>query len=105
MGRITDQQQSGTIPPGQAVRLNRKHGHLLPLLQGLQAISPWGLYPRYFLSQCIQASRANLLIPTLGNTVANLPVIIAIEHHQNMTSTNAATGFLRIAWPPGQAKP
>src|SRR5712691_5694748 len=105
MGRITDEEQARPIPAGKAARLDREHRDLLPLLEMIYAISELRQHFDDSLSQFLQASGMYLLIATLWDDVAHLPVISTVEHNQDVVAAKATAGLLWITRLAGQAEP
>src|SRR5258708_32982890 len=47
----------------------------------------------------------NLLVATLWNDIAHLPLLTPVEHHKDMSLDKTARGLHRIFRPAGKAKP
>src|SRR6266446_9260948 len=97
MGGITNQQQARTVPPGQAIRLHRENGDLFPLLDGVETVGKFWQHLSNGLAQMLEACSPNLLVATLWNDIAHLPVIVSVEHDQDVTAAYAATGLFWVA--------
>src|SRR5690242_5581841 len=105
MSRIANEQQSWTIPTRNATRFDRQDGDLLPLLEFVYTVSKFWYGLRYVLAHLLQAGRTYLLIASLRNNIANLPVISTINHRQNHPIPKATKGLFYIARLACQTKP
>jgi len=98
MRRIPDRQKTGTMPQRQAVDRHSQKADFVkaiylgnPAAQERRQLSYLGLKRR-------DISRARCLERALGDHIAALPMIAAIDHYQDATVVNAASRILRIAF-------
>ncbi len=95
--RVADQQQAGAVPARQAVRFDRDQRALFPVVQLVEALGD----PRHSRGERslerLETVGVDLLVDTLGQHVADLPVIRALQHDQPSTHAEAAYYSLRVA--------
>src|SRR6266851_1111643 len=100
MGGIAKQEQTRAIPARQTIRFNGEHRRLFPVCQFCHTVSKiWrGLGNR--LAQSLESGSMHLLIGSLADDVADLPVIFAFEEDQGTPTTETshqAMGIIGLA--------
>src|SRR3954467_6994508 len=105
MGGVPDQEQPRTVPPRAAARLDREQRDLPPVLEMLHAIGELRDQLGEGLLERFNTGGAQLRVGALGDDVASLPVVEAVQHDRDMTSAEAAHQTLEILWLAGQLEP
>ena len=103
--RIADAQQPGPPPLGQPIDRDGQQFDVVPVLQLLDPIGEVRRQPDDLGAESVEAARAHLVVAALADHKGALPVIAAIERHQQMAEIEKAAGLLRIAWMPRQPHP
>src|SRR6266566_4099268 len=90
MGGITKQEQARAIPARQTIRFYGEHRNLFPVFQFCNSVSKIWRCLGNSLAQGLQSGCMNLLIGSLADDVANLPVIFAFEEYQGTPTTETS---------------
>src|SRR6516164_2481223 len=103
--RIADTQQAGPVPNPQAIDSDSQQLDVGPIVQFADAIAEVGGEARDLRAEGCQTSLADLIEPSLWDHERALPVVLAIEHHEDPTGIDPAQGLSWIGRTPRQAHP
>ena len=105
VGRVADAQQPRPMPYPQAVDRHAQQLDVVPVAQFGGAVAQVRGEPGDFIAESRQAALLNLGIAALGNDIGALPIVFAVQHHQDATGVDTPQGLRRIVGPPRQPHP
>src|SRR5579871_3609547 len=83
MGGVADAQQPGAVPATQPVDRDTQQLDMVPIRDFADAIGKARREGGDFVLQCTKPARLDRLKPTLGDHERALPIILAVDQHQN----------------------
>src|SRR6266702_5727782 len=90
MGGIAKQEQARAIPAWQTIRFDGEHRNLFPVFQFCNTASKLWRCLCNRLAQGLQSGCTDLLIGSLADDVADLPIIFAFEEYQGAPTTETS---------------
>lgn len=78
---------------------------IAPLAERADAVARQGDEPPDLVAQGWQSSSSDIFGVSFRDDIRALPIIPAVDHHQDPAGIEAAEGLLRIAGPPRQPQP
>src|SRR5205807_3360326 len=98
MGGIAKQEQARAIPARQTIRFDGEHRHLFPVCQFCHTVSKLWRCLSNRLAQGRESGCTDLLIGSLADDVADLPVIFALKADQGPPTTDTSNQAMGIIW-------
>jgi len=89
---VADAEQAGTLPLAQAVDLHREELDRVPVRQLADPVAEERHHGGNGVAERRQAPTTQLVVPTLGDDEGALPVVTAVEHHQDVARAQVAEG-------------
>ena len=93
---IADAQQAGSVPVPQPIDRDGQQLDIGPVAEFTDAVAQIGRQTHDFLAKGRQAGPMNPFEPALRDHERALPVISAIEHHEDAAGVDPAQGLFRI---------
>src|SRR5690348_16739333 len=97
MRRVSDAEEAGPVPFAQSIHLNRQQLDVVPIAELADAILQERIHLHYVGTEGLDTATLNLPEPAFGDNERALPVVTAIEHHENPSEIDAAEQLLGIA--------
>ena len=105
MGRVADAQQAG-LPPGvEAVHRHAQQLHVVPATDFVHAPGKRRRGTRDGLAECIEPARPQGIDATLGDDVGALPIVVAVDHGQEVAGVDEAAALVVVRGRLRQAHP
>jgi len=105
VSRISNTQQAWPVPNPKAIDSDSQQLDVGPIVEFTDAIAEIGGKARDLPAEGRQAALAYLIEPSLRDHVCALPIVLAIEHHEDPAGIDPAQGLPGIGWTPRQAHP
>src|SRR5438445_1229810 len=102
---VADTEETGPVPFAQAVDLNREQLDVSPIPQLRNPISQERIHLHDITPECVDTATLDLRESAFLDHQPALPVIAAIQHHEDPPEIDAAEHLLRIAGLSGQPHP
>src|SRR5436853_5249723 len=96
MGGITKQEQASSIPTRQTIGFHGEHGNLFPVGEFGHTVSKIWRALGNPLAQGRESGGMDLVIRSLADDVADLPVLFAFEEKQGTPTTKMRHEAMRI---------
>jgi hypothetical protein len=102
---ISNTQQARTVPNSKAINSNSQQLDVGSIVEFADAIAEAGSEARDLPAEGRQAALAYLIEPSLRDHVRALPIVLAVEHHEDPAGIDPAQGLSGIGRTPRQAHP